>query len=68
MHPVMDRTSPAHTSENGEIKKWNGIFSLGALKHSPNEYLGSERVKNLTPKVLSSEKIILNYMYNKVFK
>ena len=31
MHPVMDRSSPAHTDDLGNPAAWNGLFSVGAI-------------------------------------
>jgi len=68
MHPVMDASSPAHTTAKGEMKDWKGMFHPSALEHSPNEILGTERAKDLTKQVLESQKEKLGKMYDDVFR
>lgn len=64
LHPIMDSSSPLHTDENGNPKEWAWYKAWG---HSPNEGIGSETVKDLTPAILSSQKARLSAAFNAVF-
>ena len=64
LHPIMDSSSPLHTDVNGNPKEWAWYKAYG---HSPNESIGSETAKDLTPAILSSQKVRLNAAFNAVF-
>lgn len=64
LHPIMDSSSPLHTDEKGNPKEWAWYKAWG---HSPNESIGAETAKDLTPAILSSQKARLNAAFNAVF-
>ena len=67
MHPVMDRSSPAHTDAAGMPKLWH-ILHSSALNHSPNEFMGFETARHLTPAILTSQKRLMNQHWRSRFK
>jgi len=64
MHPVMDFSSPMHTTQNDEPRVWNPWNPFG---HSPTDWIGKETVSHLTPEILSEQSTLLNNAYNEVF-
>jgi RHS repeat-associated protein len=48
LHPIMDSTSPMHTDSSGNPKVWNPLWPFG---HSPNDSIGNETVKDITPEI-----------------
>lgn len=59
MHAASDSTSPAHIDRRGNPRRWTRLLSPNALGHSPNESIGSERVKHLTPEILRQNSALL---------
>lgn len=63
-HPFTDVSSPMHADLDGIPKEWNPYQPLG---HSPNEQIGRETIKQLTPEILEQQRRILNWAYDRVF-
>jgi RHS repeat-associated protein len=64
LHPIMDASSPQHTTPDGQPRLWEIWKSYG---HSPNEYMGYETAKDLTPAILDQQRGALNSAYDRVF-
>ena len=63
-HPIQDSSSPMHTTPNNDPREWNPLWPFG---HSPDEHIGKETVKDLTPEILIRQKVLLNNLYDEVF-
>jgi RHS repeat-associated protein len=67
LHPIMDASSPEHTTPDGQPRLWAPWSFPG---HSPADcplVCGSERVQDLTPAILNQQNTALNNAYDKVF-
>ncbi len=53
IHPIMDQYSPEHTDSEGNPRIWNPLWPFG---HSPNEFIGNETVKDITPEIYQKTK------------
>jgi len=53
IHPIMDSFSPQHTDEKGSPRIWTPWWPFG---HSPNEFIGNETVKDITPEIYKKNK------------
>lgn len=63
-HPIMDWSSPEHTKANGKPRTWNPMWPFG---HSPNESIGNETYRAVTPAMLEQQRLLLNNAYDTVF-
>jgi hypothetical protein len=64
IHPIMDSFSPIHVDQNGNPQVWD-ILNPGG--HSPNEYVGNERVIDITPEIYQKSKEAMIDAYIKAF-
>jgi len=63
-HPIMDSSSPMHTTPDGQLRVWNPWWPFG---HSPNDSIGNETVSDLTPAILNQQSRLLSDVYNRIF-
>ncbi len=64
IHPIMDRYSPEHRDANGNPKVWNPMWPFG---HSPNELIGGETKKYITPTIYQQTTKDIIDAYNLAF-
>jgi hypothetical protein len=67
LHPIMDASSPQHTTPDGQPRLW-AFWTLPG--HSPADcgrLCGSEQTRDLTPAILSQQSDALNNAYDRVF-
>jgi hypothetical protein len=62
IHPMMDKYSPEHQDKNGDPKVWNPMWPFG---HSPNEHIGNETAKDITPEIYRNTTADIINAYNK---
>ena len=68
LHPIMDSSSPVHTTADGQPRLW--ARSTMFAGHSPFDcglLCGSEQTRNLTPAILDQQRGALNTAYDRVF-
>jgi len=64
IHPIMDKYSPEHRDSNGNPKEWKMWWPFG---HSPNESIGNETAKHITPSIRNKVTKELRKAYKKAF-
>jgi RHS repeat-associated protein len=67
LHPIMDSSSPLHTTPDGQPRLWSITEMFKYPLHSPNEIVGGETVRDLTPQILEQQRRALNAAYDRVF-
>jgi RHS repeat-associated protein len=67
LHPIMDASSPLHTTPDGQPQLWTRGAMLVPPWHSPNELIGSETARSLTPAILDQQRGALSSAYDSVF-
>jgi hypothetical protein len=67
LHPIMDASSPLHTTPEGQPRLWSFGTALQPPWHSPNELVGSETASSLTRAILDQQRSALNNAYDRVF-
>ena len=55
VHTLADKTSPAHVDEYGLPKEW----VLTTSGHSPTDWFGAERIRDITPAILAQARASL---------
>lgn len=66
LHPIMDSSSPIHTTPDGQPRLW---APWSFQEHSPADCMlcGSERVQDITPAIFDQQHRALNAAYDRVF-
>jgi hypothetical protein len=64
MHTIQDSYSPMHRDKDGNPREWNPWWPVG---HSPNEKIGKETKKNLTPEIIDAQGRRIREAYCRVF-
>ena len=64
IHPIMDKYSPEHRDANGNPEVWNPMWPFG---HSPNELIGGETKKYITPTIYQQTTKDIIDAYNLAF-
>jgi RHS repeat-associated protein len=66
-HAGMDADSPAHRDAQGRPRVWDPRDPRTWWGHSPNERVGGETARQLTPEILRNQRRDIQMMYDFVF-
>ena len=67
LHPIMDASSPMHTTADGQPRLWTPSTMLGHSPFDCGRLCGGEQTRNLTPGILDQQRDALNTTYDRVF-